>query len=179
MSPVRQPILAVAGYHRRCKRVQFARPGAPCGPRNMSGSSSDPFPDLFKEGYFALENCELVPGHVPMVSRKRPRSGFNLRHLPAEQAELISLSRIVHSEILLPAEPGVQGQSTGRCSEQALRAVRGDRPAMTASKIQAQPAAFLNSRGGYLPFASNGGSAAIVLPTHCPHGRSGGSSKAS
>ena len=51
---------------------------------------------LFEEGYFALENAEFRLGDVDMISPEGPGSGFYLRHLPAEQAKLIGLSRINH-----------------------------------------------------------------------------------
>jgi hypothetical protein len=45
--------------------------------------------DLFKEDDFELQNTELLLCHVAMVSPDHPRSGFDLRHLPTEEAKVI------------------------------------------------------------------------------------------
>jgi hypothetical protein len=54
-----------------------------------SGRRLCPCLDLFKEGDFALQNAELWLCHVAMVSPDHPRSGFDLRYLPTEEAKLI------------------------------------------------------------------------------------------
>jgi hypothetical protein len=87
-----------------------------------------------------------VLGHVTMVSPKRPRSGFDLRYLPSEEAELVCWSRIVHPRILLPGKPAVHAAlKQCRASRAAARIARhsGARKSRTHQRTpQARRSAF-------------------------------------
>jgi hypothetical protein len=73
-------------------------------------------------------------GHVTMVSPERPRSGFYLRHLPAEEAELIGLSAHVQDPLIGCDVSSVHNQRTCRARTLAIPALAGIDRQMTARK---------------------------------------------